>query len=136
MWYTQFEIPTSMTTQHRWMGLKTIGVAVQQCESNGKTSYETRCFLTSLPLEVKQFASLVRNHWRIENTLHWCLDVKFREDESRLRDRTAADNLAWLRRFAIGLLKQVESKASISMRRRMAGWCEDFLTQVLGLQTT
>jgi hypothetical protein len=58
----------------------------------------------------------------IENTLHWCLDVTFREDESRLRDRHAANNLAWLKRFALSLLKQIDDKESIAMRRRMAGW--------------
>jgi len=135
-WYIQFEVPESMTTRHRWAGLKTIGVVVRQCESNGKTSYETRYFLSSLPLDVKRMASAVRNHWKIENSLHCGLDMTFREDESRLRDRLAADNLAWLRKFAISLLKQIQSKASIVGRRRMAGWSEDFLAQVLGLQAT
>lgn len=135
-WYTQFEVPTSMETRHRWKGLKTIGIAVRQCETDGQTSYETRYFLSSLSLDIKRFAKAVRNHWRIENSLHWCLDVTFREDESRLRDRIAADNLAWLRKFAISLLKQVESKASVVMRRRMAAWSEEFLTQVLGLKAS
>ena len=71
----------------------------------------------------------------IENTLHWCLDVTFREDESRLRNRFAAENLAWLKRFAIGLIKQNASKESIAMQRRMAGWNDNYLTQLLGLQT-
>ena len=66
--------------------------------------------------------------------LHWCLDVTFREDESRLRDRHAADNVAWLKRFAISLLKQCQDKESIAMRRRMAGWNTDYLAQVLGLK--
>jgi predicted transposase YbfD/YdcC len=135
-WYTQFEVPESMTTRHRWAGLKTIGVAVRQCERDGKTSYETRYFLSSLPLDVKRMASAIRNHWKIENSLHWCLDMTFREDESRLRDRIAADNLAWLKKFALSLLKQVQSKLSIVGRRRMAGWNEDYLAQVLGLKAT
>ena len=71
----------------------------------------------------------------IENTLHWCLDVTFREDESRLRNRFAAENLAWLKRFAIGPIKQNASKESIAMQRRMAGWNDNYLTQLLGLQT-
>ena len=78
----------------------------------------------------------MRGHWAIENTLHWCLDVTFREDESRLRDRIAGDNIAWLKRFALGLLKQVNNKESIAMRRRMAGWNEDFLAQVLAIPCT
>jgi hypothetical protein len=59
--------------------------------------------------------------------------VTFREDESRLRDRHAADNVAWLKRFAISLLKQIDDKESIAMRRRMAGWNPEYLSQVLGL---
>jgi len=61
------------------------------------------------------------------------LDVTFREDESRLRDRHAADNVAWLKRFAISVLKQQTDKESIAMRRRMAGWSLDYLAQVIGL---
>lgn len=71
---------------------------------------------------VKRFAQYVRGHRTIENTLHWCLDVTFREDENRVRDRTTANNLAWLKRFAISKLKQQEDKYSIAMRRRVAGW--------------
>jgi predicted transposase YbfD/YdcC len=85
---------------------------------------------------VQRFAYAIRSHWSIENTLHWCLDVTFREDESRVRDRLAADNLAWLKRFAISLLKQPQDKESIAMRRRMAGWNATYLSQVLGLTMT
>ena len=85
---------------------------------------------------MKRFAQVVRRHWAIENTLHWCLDVTFREDESGLRDRVAGNNVAWLKRFAISLLKQVNNKESIAMRRRMAGWNDDFLTQLLAIART
>ena len=114
--------------------MTTLGVAVRHSKSNGKDTFDTRDYLSSLALDVKQFARAVRGHWAIENTLHWCLDVTFREDESRLRNRIAGENVAWLRRFAIGLLKQVKSKESIVMRRRIAGWNDDFLLQVLGIK--
>ena len=100
---------------------------------NGKETSEVRYDISSLRLGVRRFAASVRGHWGIENTLHWCLDVTFREDDSRLRDRHAADNLAWLKRFAISLLKQQTDKESIAMRRRMAGWNVDYLAQVLGI---
>jgi len=116
------------------VGLKSIGVATRHCLRAGRESYDTRYYLTTLPVAVKQFAQAVRGHWAIENTLHWCLDVTFREDESRLLDHHAAENVALLRRFGIGLLKRVDSKESIAMRRRMAGWNEDFLSQVLGIE--
>lgn len=84
---------------------------------------------------VKRFRRPVRGHWAIENTLHWCLDVTFREDESCVRDRNSANNLAWLNRFSLSLLKQQEDKHSIDMRRRIAGWNLDDLAQVIGIPT-
>ena len=132
-WYIQFTAPATLRGRDNWAGLKTIGVSTRHSMQAGKVSYDTRYYLSTLPLGVKRFAQAVRGHWAIENTLHWCLDVTFREDESRLRDRHAAENVAWLRRFGIGLLKRVDSKESIAMRRRMAGWNEDFLLQALGI---
>ena len=90
-----------------------------------------RYYINSLPLNVKLFAKSVRGHWAIENSLHWCLDVTFREDESRVRERTLTDNMAWLKRFSISLLKQVPDKLSVAMRRRYCGWNENYLAQVL-----
>jgi hypothetical protein len=78
----------------------------------------------------------VRGHWCIENCLHWQLDVTFGEDQSRARDRRLADNIAWLRRLAIGLLKQHPSKHSIKGKRQIAGWSNHFLTEVLAINTT
>ena len=135
-WYTQLLVPESLRGRKQWANLKTIGVAVRHCRQGDKETYDTRYFLSSLPLGVKRFARAVRGHWAIENTLHWCLDVTFREDESRLRDRIAGENIAWLKRFALGLLKQVNDKESIAMRRRMAGWNDDFLAQVLAIPCT
>ena len=73
----------------------------------------------------------MRGHWRIENCLHWQLDVTFREDESRIRDRKAAANLALLRRVALSLLKQHPSKGSIATKRYMATLDEQFLGEVI-----
>jgi predicted transposase YbfD/YdcC len=115
--------------------LRTIGIAIRHSESAKGDTDEVRYFISSLPLGVKRFAACVRGHWGIENTLHWCLDVTFREDESRVRNRVLADNLAWLKRFAISLLKQVDDKESIAMRRRMAGWNSAYLAKVLGIPT-
>lgn len=133
-WYSQLPVPEALRGRELWAGLTTIGVAVRQSRCQGQDTYDTRYFLSSLPMNVQEFARAVRGHWAIENTLHWCLDVTFREDESRLRDRRAADNVAWLKRFALGLLKQVASKESVAMRRRIAGWNDDFLLQVLGMK--
>lgn len=134
--YYQFDAPKTLPGFSNWKKFRTIGIAIRVSEAGDKVTHEVRYFISSLRLGVKRFASAVRGHWGIENTLHWCLDVTFREDESRLRNRHAADNVAWLKRFAISLLKQVADKESIAMRRRMAGWNIDYLSQVLGLQGT
>ena len=134
--YYQLPAPQWLTNRSSWKGLRTIGVAVRISEQNGTVTREVRYYLSSLRLGVRNFARAVRGHWGIENTLHWCLDVTFREDESRVRDRHAADNLAWLKRFAITLLKQQNDKESIAMRRRMAGWNDDYLAQVLGISVS
>ena len=134
--YYQMNAPDSLPGRKNWKRLRTIGVAVRISEQGGKETSEVRYFISSLRLGVKRFAGAVRGHWSIENTLHWCLDVTFREDDSRLRNRHAADNVAWLKRFAISLLKQQDDKESIAMRRRMAGWNTEYLAQVLGITTT
>jgi predicted transposase YbfD/YdcC len=134
--YYQFKVPRDFPGRDKWRGLRTVGLAIRASEKDGKTTSDVRHFISSLPLGVKRFANAVRSHWGIENTLHWCLDVTFREDESRLRDRVAGDNVAWLKRFAISLLKQQTDKESIAMRRRIAGWNLDYLAQVLGLKRT
>jgi predicted transposase YbfD/YdcC len=131
--YYQFNAPQTLPGRSNWKHLRTIGVAIRVSKQKDKVTREVRYFISSLPLSVKRFAHGVRGHWGIENTLHWCLDVTFREDESRLRNRRAADNVAWLKRFAISLLKQCKDKNSVAMRRRMAGWNTEYLFQVLGL---
>ena len=133
--YIQFMVPEDLKGKENWAGLKTIGIAMRNSTANGKEAVDVRYYLSSLPMAARRFASAVRGHWAIENTLHWCLDVTFREDESRLRNRFAAENLAWLKRFVIGLIKQTPSKDSIAMRRQMAAWNENYLTQLLGIPT-
>ena len=132
--YYQFEVPDSLPGRSRWKGLRTIGMAIRTSRQGDKETVDVRYFISSLRLGVRRFAQAVRGHWAIENTLHWCLDVTFREDESRVRDRFAADNIAWLKRFAISLLKQQNDKESIAMRRRMSGWNADYLAQILATQ--
>ena len=134
--YYQMPVPDSISTRAKWKGLKTIGVAIRVSEQGGKETTDVRYYISSTKMAVRRFGERVRGHWGIENTLHWCLDVTFHEDDSRLRNRHAADNLAWLKRFAISLLKQQNDKESVAMRRRMAGWNPDYLAQVLGISTT
>ena len=82
-------------------------------------------------MRVKRFAHAVRSHWGIENTCHWSLDITYREDESRTRERQLGENLAWLYRFTLSLLKQHPGRRSLVMKRRCCGWNENFLLEVL-----
>ena len=111
-------------------------MAIRISQRGDKETADVRYYINSLPLDIKLFAKTVRGHWSIENTLHWCLDVTFREDESRVRERNLTNNMAWLKRFAISLLKQVQDKQSVAMRRRHCGWNEDYLAQVLFASNT
>ena len=133
-YYYLVKLPTNSPLKKHWPGLKAIGMAIRVTTgSDGVERGDVRYFIASRYLSGRSFAKSVRGHWGIENSLHWVLDVTFDEDQSRSRERHLANNLSWLRRFAISLLKQQSDKESIAMRRRMAGWNVDYLMQVLGI---
>ena len=89
-----------------------------------------------LPAKVKRLAHAIRAHWRIENSLHWVLDVVFHEDSLRVRDRNAIQNLALLNRLAVSVLKQDRTrKASIKNKRKTAGWNTDYLNHLLHMRS-
>jgi predicted transposase YbfD/YdcC len=129
--YIQMPAPKSLPGFHLWKGLLTIGVVVHECLRNGKETHEVRYYISSLAMGVKRFAHAVRSHWGIENACHWCLDVTYREDESRIRDARMRENFAWLNRFTLSLLKQHPCKDSVAMKRRSCGWDFNFMTEVL-----
>ena len=129
--YYQLTAPRYLYGRSEWKNLKTIGAVVRVYEENGIEKSDTRYYISSLRRNGKQFAAAVRSHWSIENSLHWCMDITYREDESRTRDRTFADNLAWLRRMTLSLIKRHPAKKSNIMKRRLAAWNVDFLLQVL-----
>ena len=129
--YYQMTAPSYLHRRSEWEKLKTIGAAVRVYEENGIEKRDIRYYISSLRRNGQQFAHAVRNHWGIENSLHWSLDMTYREDESRVRNRILADNLSWLRRLTLSLIKQHPGKQSNIMKRRMAGWSVDFLLQIL-----
>jgi predicted transposase YbfD/YdcC len=131
------KLPDDFGFAKKWPGVKALGMVVRNTQrSDGTTSDDIRYFIASRYLSGKRFAQSARGHWGIENSLHWVLDVTFNEDQSRTRERHMADNLSWLRRFAISLLKQHPSKDSIKGKSQIAGWSDDFLMQVLATQRT
>jgi predicted transposase YbfD/YdcC len=117
-----------------WKGLKSVGMVESTREIGEKISTERRLFLSSFKPDAKRFAGAVRGHWGVENNLHWSLDVTFGEDQSRARDKNAAQNLATMRRIIINILKKEETK-EISMRRKknIAALDEDYLKLLLGI---
>lgn len=117
----------------RWEDLKSIGMVEGERQVDGKTEQETRYYISSLSGKAEEFAHAVRSHWGIENSVHWVLDIAFREDDSRVRKGHGPENLAILRRLALNLLKQ-ESTATCGTRnkRLKAAWDEDYLLKILG----
>ncbi len=116
-----------------WRKLKSVVMVEAMREViGGKKTVERRYFISSLEADAEQALRAVRGHWAIENQLHWCLDIGFREDNSRVREATSAENLATLRHIGINLLKQEKScKRGIAGKRKKAGWDEDYLLKVL-----
>jgi predicted transposase YbfD/YdcC len=129
--YIQMSAPEDLPGRKLWEGLRSIGLATSVCVRGGKTTVETRFFISSLAVDVKRFAHAVRSHWGIENSCHWSLDVTYREDDSRIREARLRENYAWLNRLTLSLLKQHPGKGSIAMKRRSCAWNDDFLLEVL-----
>src|SRR4051794_2016251 len=129
--YIELPVPEGLPGLALWAGLKSIGVVVSECVRDGKETAEVRYYISSLGVGVKRFAHAIRSHWTIENSCHWSLDVTYREDESRIRDRHLRENFAWLNRLTLSLLKQHPGRESLAMKRRSCGWSDDFLLEVL-----
>src|SRR5215210_3074788 len=122
---------------HEWPDLRTV-LAVETIRGvtgTGKVEAEIRYFLTSCGDDPAVLVQAIRRHWSIENALHWVLDVTFREDDSRVRDRTAARNLALLRRIALNLVAgDRSSRTSLRGRRKKAAWNDDYMLRIIARQ--
>lgn len=135
--YVLAKLPKDSPLKDQWPGAAAAGMAVRLTTArDGATTGDERYFVCSCFPSGRRFADAVRGHWSIENSLHWVLDVTFDEDQSRTRNRCMADNLAWLRRFAVSLLKRHPSNHSIAGKSRVAGWNNDFLFEVLAAKGT
>lgn len=115
-----------------WPGLQTVCRVESERHVSGETTTETRYFISSLEADAEELLKAVRTHWHIENKLHWVLDVAFREDDSRIRSGHAAENMAAVRRMALGLLKnETTSSVGTKNKRLQAAWDEEYLLNVL-----
>jgi predicted transposase YbfD/YdcC len=132
--YTMVRLTQEFLSRHpEWNGLKTVGmVRSERTVGRGETTTEVRYFISSLSLKVAKFAHAVRSHWRIENNLHWVIDVGFREDESRVRTDHAPENLAWVRRIAANLLAKDDMPVGTAAKRKIAGWNDEHLLTIVG----
>jgi predicted transposase YbfD/YdcC len=117
--------------QHAWPGLKTVVVIDSVREIAGIAAKETRLYISSLDLPVLAVGPIVRSHWAIENSLHWVMDMTFRDDESRVRTDHAPANFNTIKHMALNLLRRGKGKLSINLARHSAAWDDDFLVRMV-----
>ena len=131
--YGVVQVPRDWSLRREWPSVSAVGFATRvTLAADGTESSDTRYYILNRKLTAKRFGEAVRGHWSIES-MHWVLDVVFREDDQQAVDRRLVNNLSWLRRFAVTLLKRGldPKKMSIRGRSQMAGWSTDQLEQVL-----
>ena len=132
--YFLTKVPPDFAVKQEWPWVKAIGYSLRITRhADGRETDETRYYILSRYLSGKRFSEAVRGHWGIES-MHWVLDVNFREDDSRTRERTLGNNLSWLRRFAVTLLKRHPVKDSLRGKMIRCMMNTAFLTEVLTLQ--
>jgi predicted transposase YbfD/YdcC len=129
--YLIIDDPEGIRSKDDWEKLNVIGMCYSERTVGDQTSTETRYFIGSRKANARTYGKVLRHHWSVENHLHWHLDINFGEDDSRIRERTAADNFAVLRRVALSLLKQHPEKASVACKRLAAALDSDFLEEIL-----
>lgn len=126
------EYLASVRTAHKWAGLQSLIMIIRRRIIDGEEVVKIRFYISSLQANAKRILKATRQHWGIENNLHWVLDVAFNEDRSRVRKDHAPANLAVLRHMAVNLLThETSAKGGIKAKRLHAGWNEDYLLKVL-----
>jgi predicted transposase YbfD/YdcC len=125
--------PTELNVLEDWPGSKSILAveSMRMVKPHGAVTAERRYFLSSAPVEDERQIAAIRQHWSIENCLHWVLDVTFQEDTSRVRDQHARHHLALLRKIASNLIQHSTTIGSVRRRRKQAAWNNDFVAQLL-----
>lgn len=130
--YTVLPLMYGFQFKKYWQGLQSFIKVSTLREKNGKAGLENRYYISSLKPQAKQLSEGIRGHWSIENSLHWCLDVAFNEDQSRIRKGHAPENIATLRRFVLALLKaETTFKGGLRRKQLKALMDRDYLTLVL-----
>ena len=122
---------TWLRERHDWPGLRSVVVVESEREIGDKVERETRFYITSLVLLATMLAPIIRSHWAIENSLHWVMDMVFRDDECRLRTDHAPANFCTIKHMAHNLVRLAPGKASLRLKRKTAGWDDDFLASLI-----
>ena len=117
--------------RHGWPGLNAIAMVESTRETGGVIEHDTRFYVTSLVMLAHLLGPVIRSHWAIENSLHWVMDMIFRDDECRVRTNHAPANFTTIKHMACNLLRRPSSKDSLRVRRKVAGWDDEFLASLV-----
>lgn len=129
--YTQLQVTDWLEQRKGWSNLQSVIEVVRKRHVNGKSSEETAYYISSLPLSPKEISKAIRDHWGIENSSHWVLDMTFKEDESRIRRGDAPENMATFRRFSMNLARLSPIKDSMKGKLKQAAWSDDVREQLI-----
>jgi predicted transposase YbfD/YdcC len=129
--YTAFHDIAWLKQRHAWPGLNGIVMVESTREIGDKIERETRFYITSLAWLACQLGPVIRSHWAIENSLHWVMDMIFRDDECRIRTEHAPANFTTLKHIAHNLIRKAPGKPSFRAKRKIAAWDDDFLASLI-----
>jgi predicted transposase YbfD/YdcC len=129
--YTAIHDVTWLQERHQWPGLQGVVMVESTREIGEKIEQETRFYITSLTWLATQLGPIIRGHWAIENSLHWVMDMIFRDDECRVRTDNAPANFTTLKHMAHNLIRKAPGKDSLPVRRKVAAWDDDFLVSLI-----
>ena len=129
--YTVFHDVDWLQERHDWPGLKAVVMVESTRELVDKVERETRFYLTSLVWLAHQIGPVIRSHWAIENSLHWVMDMIFRDDECRVRTNHAPANFTTIKHMAHNLIRKAPGKPSFRAKRKIAAWDDEFLASLI-----
>jgi predicted transposase YbfD/YdcC len=129
--YTAIHDVAWLKERHNWPGLQGVIMVESTREIGDKIERETRFYITSLVWLASQLGPVIRSHWAVENSLHWVMDMVFRDDECRIRTDHAPANFTTLKHMAHNLIRKAPGKDSLRLKRKVAAWDDDFLASLI-----
>ena len=129
--YTAIHDVAWLQERHDWPGLRGVVMVESTREIADKIERETRFYITSLVLLAAALGPIIRSHWAVENSLHWVMDMVFRDDECRIRTDNAPANFTTLKHIAHNLIRMAPGKDSLRLKRKIAAWDDEFLASLI-----